>query len=534
MKYLPVNLVPTGTNNGSCLYLLEMISQMQQDINRLNSRITELEKENEKLRAQLRLQAQQLYGSRTESTKKSTQAQASDHRAWVSTQGLQGPPRSKGAQKGHKGHGRKIPENLRVIEQIHELPESERFCKTCGKSFRELSITDDSNEIDYSEEIVLIRHRRKKYQRTCLCPEPKMIASPLPAKLIAKSGFSTNFLVKVLTDKYLIQIPLNRQCYQMRLAGLPISRGTMSGLVASVSEYIRPLYEALAQESRLAWHWHADETRWRVFIEKEGKKSFLWWLWVFASKHVIFYTIDPTRSGKVPRRHLGETPAGIINVDRYKAYQSLGDGIQQAYCWSHVRRDYIRIKTRYPDHKDLYQWAAHWIDRINDLFRLNKARVEALDNDKPADFEPHQKQLLWALEAIRCDSEKEYPHWEQNKAMKSLRKHWDGLTLFVHHPQIPMDNNQAERCLRMPVVGRNNYYGNHSESSGLMTAMMFTIFQTCVHNQLKPDAYLRYYLSQFVENKNITPNIQPFLPHIVKQKAELGEPELKSLLLNPP
>ncbi len=36
--------------------------------------------------------------------------------------------------------------------------------------------------------------------------------------------------------------------------------------------------------------------------------------------------------------------------------------------------------------------------------------------------------------------------------------HWQGLTIFVDHPHIPMDNNAAERGLRGSVLGRKNYY----------------------------------------------------------------------------
>ncbi len=33
----------------------------------------------------------------------------------------------------------------------------------------------------------------------------------------------------------------------------------------------------------------------------------------------------------------------------------------------------------------------------------------------------------------------------QRKVLTSLRNHWSGLTLFVDHPDVPMDNNEAER-----------------------------------------------------------------------------------------
>ncbi len=50
--------------------------------------------------------------------------------------------------------------------------------------------------------------------------------------------------------------------------------------------------------------------------------------------------------------------------------------------------------------------------------------------------------------------------------------------LFIDHPEVPMDNNAAERALRGPVVGRKNFYGSGAKWSGMLAAILFTIFQT--------------------------------------------------------
>ena len=70
--------------------------------------------------------------------------------------------------------------------------------------------------------------------------------------------------------------------------------------------------------------------------------------------------------------------------------------------------------------------------------------------------------------------------------LTSLRNHWSGLILFVAHPDIPMDNNQAERALRGPVVGRKNYYGSGALWSGELTATLFSLFHTLELWQINP------------------------------------------------
>ena len=101
----------------------------------------------------------------------------------------------------------------------------------------------------------------------------------------------------------------------------------------------------------------------------------------------------------------------------------------------------------------------------------------------------------------------------QRKALASLREHWEGLLVFVDHPEIPMDNNEAERRLRNPVVGRKNYYGSGSVWSGFLTAMLFTIFQTALKNEIDPKAFLEAYFEACAQNGGRVPkNLDAFLP----------------------
>jgi len=50
--------------------------------------------------------------------------------------------------------------------------------------------------------------------------------------------------------------------------------------------------------------------------------------------------------------------------------------------------------------------------------------------------------------------------------LTSLRNHWDGLTVFVKHPEVPMDNNISERGARKIAMLRNVSFGSGSQRSG--------------------------------------------------------------------
>ena len=98
-------------------------------------------------------------------------------------------------------------------------------------------------------------------------------------------------------------------------------------------------------------------------------------------------------------------------------------------------------------------------------------------------------------------------------ALQSMQKHWDGLNIFVDNPDVPMDNNESERRLRMPVVGRKNYYGSGSKWSGILSAMLFTVFQTLLINHINPKLFLQAYFDVCAENGGKAPeNLDEFLP----------------------
>ncbi|MGC8804621.1 MAG: IS66 family transposase [Candidatus Ratteibacteria bacterium] len=130
-------------------------------------------------------------------------------------------------------------------------------------------------------------------------------------------------------------------------------------------------------------------------------------------------------------------------------------------------------------------------------------------------FKIYDKQVRETIDQMSFEINQPYPHVQQVSLMESMKKHWQGLTLFVDNPQIPMDNNIAEQMLRGPVLGRKNYWGNHALWAGQLSAAMFSIIQTCACNNISPRAYLSWYLSECVK-KGTAPSedeIDCFLPH---------------------
>ncbi len=97
--------------------------------------------------------------------------------------------------------------------------------------------------------------------------------------------------------------------------------------------------------------------------------------------------------------------------------------------------------------------------------------------------------------------------------LESLRTHWPGLTVFVDHPEVPMDNNTAERVQRGPVVGRKNYYGSGAVWAGRLAAMMFSLLQTLTLWHINPRPWLTAYLEACATaGGQAPPNLASYLP----------------------
>lgn len=424
--------------------------------------------------------------------------------------------RRRGAQPGHRGHGRHLPEGLPTRVENHELPPDQRHCPCCGLPYEETPVWDESSEVDVGQPYVVIRHHRRRYRRVCRCPGPRFLAAAPPLKLIPKGKFSFDFWIQVLLDKHLHLLPLERQAKAMRAAGLPVSTGTLVGGMRVLAERLKPLYDLMGLLLKNESHWHADETDWPVFLLK-GQK---WYLWVFVSPRMVFFVVASTKSAEVPQAVLGPHARGIVSADRWGAYKALGPRILVSFCWAHVRRDFIKVQKQYPFSKELVRWAQTWIDAIGLLYKLNAARLAC--RFATPEFEARERRLNAHLGRMRGRAMRECRTNVKPKAkvMESLLRHWEGLTLFVRYPFLPLDNNAAERAHRTPVLGRKNFYGSQALWSAELAAMAFSISQTALLHGLNPHAYLRQYLEVCALNAGQPPkDLRPFLPWRLKETA---------------
>ncbi|MGH3936799.1 MAG: IS66 family transposase [Pseudonocardiaceae bacterium] len=436
------------------------------------------------------------------------------------------PQRGRGQRRGGPGHGRRDYSHLETREEIHDVPADQRVCACCGIAFEPLGAAT-SEQIDWRVRVTRIVHRRLRYRRRCDCPGTRTVTAPPAANPIPKGLFTSEFLARLLYEKYVLGLPVHRIVRSLAAAGLRVSEGTLCGALKAVAKLLLPLEQAIVERNAQAVHVHADETTWRVFEQAEGKQGHRWWLWVFLAPDTVVFTMDPTRSTAVLDRHFGidraegALPPGrrlVLSTDFYSAYQSLArvQGVDPLWCWAHIRRYFIRAGDA---HVQLRSWRDQWVARIADLYLAHRAIAEAeAGSTEHTQARQAFDQALTTMNTVRGEQAAIYSlHPAAKKVLATVDREWDGLVRHRDFPDIPLDNNPAERALRTPVVGRKNYYGSHAEWAAHLAARVWTITATAERNHCEPLEYLTAYLNTCATaggNAPQGPALNQFLPWI--------------------
>ena len=445
--------------------------------------------------------------------------------------------RKRGQQRGSPGHGRTPRPALEEKEERQEPPEDALMCSCCGKPYV-ANGEHSSSVIEIAVKAHIRRIVRPRYRRGCDCASsPLEVTAPPPARLFPRTPYGTSVWARILYERFACFRPLRQVAAWMTDQGLAIAPGTIAGSVRRFLPLFAPLAEAiLAHQNEMAVR-HGDETGWRIQALSETGRSRRAWLWISVGKDAVYYLIDPSRGAEAAMKLFGSVKGTVFLVcDRYVAYTKMArelDGkVILCWCWIHQRRDFIECAA---GQAKLRQWCEGWVERFASVCRLNKERLKHYDPDlecrTPA-FDAAQDELKKAVEELFAQAEAELAGLpakaRQGKALRSLLKHREGLSVFVDNPQVPMDNNVAERELRGAVIGRRLSFGSDSEDGADLTATMYSVLGTLALNGIDVLRWLEAWLEACAKNGGKPPDdLSPWLPWTMSEerRREFMTPE---------
>jgi len=223
----------------------------------------------EALEATVRDLTQRLYGTKSEKTSGLEAMDASQPSS----------PRPRGQQPGSKGHGRSDRSALLVVPEVHDLSPGQSCCPVCGEAFAPFPGVEESTIIAVQVQAHLRRIQRRRYHKTCQCPQVSGIVTAPPApRVIPKSPLGVSLWTTVLLDKYLYGRPTYRLCEELQHHGVPLSQGTLTDGLQKIAVLFEPVMTALYERQMSEKRFHGDETRWEVFEDVDGKTGHRWYL----------------------------------------------------------------------------------------------------------------------------------------------------------------------------------------------------------------------------------------------------------------
>ena len=469
-----------------------------------------------------------LYGKKTEKSTTTTDAipPADD---------FVGPPQPKpkrGARKGRENRSRHDYSHLPSKEEIISIPEDQLCCPECGEAYQAFPKTEDSKIIEIHIKAHVRQIKREQAKASCQCPNrPGLIIAPKAPRVYPKAQYGVSVWTLIVLDKYQSYTPSNRLYQRLDDQGVPVSAGTITNGLQKIRPLFTPIQAAMKKQQAEETLFHNDETTWKVFETVEGKIGYKWYLWVTRSASVISFIAATGRSTSVIEDCFEDHQKDqiILVCDRYAAYKKFARENEEmivilAFCWAHVRRDFLDAARSNPDNED---WMFRWVTDIGELYHLNQQRLEHWDKGKPLSkqselFNQTHQNLCHAIDRFEQQIKtakkseaplKGEPKTDRFKVVDSLSNHWKGLIVFVDNPHVPMDNNLAEQALRMPVAGRRSFYGSGAIWSAELATIMMGWIKTLQMWGINPYTWIYTYLQACAEN-NATPpeDLASFLP----------------------
>jgi transposase len=437
--------------------LVEMIVEQARAIEHLKSRVIELEQEIEKLKI-----SRDLDSTTSSKPPSSDLLKKSEKKLEAQTEFRETPKRKPGGQPGHPGKTRKGFGRVDRFEILRP-----QVCRCCGQG----KFSGEPIKIDTQQVAQLVESPIEivEYQRyTCICSEcgetqtadwsPEIVpGQDIGIRLQAFLGWINNY-GHLSYEK--------QQELLWELGKIDIGVGTL----VATNERIDG---AVAQSIDLLKEWvkqtqpniHADETPWMVKGIKE-------WLWIFANTDFALFHAAGTRSRSELELILGASYTGVLSSDDYSVYNGYSVRAQQK-CLAHLRRHFKKLSKLPGLHNQ--EIGVKFIDLSDEgfhnyAFYQKTQRIDEFWNWASLFKLKIESALLTWLE--RAGS-------QASKLLRSLLHKADQWWYFLNHPEIPPDNNLAERTLRLAVTKRKVSGGSRSMSRFQDTANLLTVIQTC-------------------------------------------------------
>ncbi|OPY11888.1 MAG: Transposase IS66 family protein [Syntrophaceae bacterium PtaB.Bin038] len=309
--------------------------------------------------------------------------------------------------------------------------------------------------------------------------------------------------------KYGSGLPFNRLQRLEGSLGIPLPAATQWEIVEHSADVIAPAQDELIRQAAQGHVLHNDDTTMKVLAlarpsqepngsEGSDRKG------VFTSGLVSILAGHRVALFFTGHRHAGENLATVLKQRACELSRPLQmcDALSRnlpdlpeelqtivAHCLAHARRQFVDVAGNFPE-ECLYVLQILKVVYTNDaLAKDSGMSPEQRLKFHQANSGPKMDELKAWLTA-QFEERKVEPNSGLGEAITYMLKYWEQLTLFLHEPAAPLDNNVCEQALKKAILHRKNAYFYKTENGARVGDLFMSLIHTCELNGANPFDYL--------------------------------------------
>jgi transposase len=472
-----------------------------------------LTQELEKKHVSIQRLKQLLFGATTETTRKVLERILDDAGKEKETEGrdAEGGQEIPSPEKapGHGRHGAEDYVGAEKVRVAHESLKPGDSCPNCKKGTVYESV-EPGHLVRIKGQAPLGATVYEIQKLRCnLCGEIFTARTP-PGVGTQKYDAESASMMALL--KYGTGLPFNRLERLEGSLGIPLPAATQWEIVENSGQQLEPALDELIRQAAQGDLFHNDDTGAKILAltgrrrdpigsdpadrtERTG---------VFTSGIVSVlpgYRIALFFTG---RRHAGENLAAVLKQRAGELGRPLQmcDALSRnlpdlpeelqtivAHCLAHARRQFVDVAMNFPDE------CLHVLLILKEVYANNAwAKDQGLSPEQRLAF--HQKNSGPKMDALKAwltaqfEERRVEPNSGLGEAITYMLKYWDQLTLFLHQPGAPLDNNVCEQALKKAILHRKNAYFYKTENGARVGDLFMSLIHTCELNGVNPLDYL--------------------------------------------
>ena len=356
--------------------------------------------------------------------------------------------KKQGAQEGHEGVCLSIISNPDHTENhMHSDCEGCPYHDAC---LEKACIKETRHEIDAVVTVDVTAHNLFSVPE---CPlHGGSRTGHFPADIKAAVQYGKNLQAMVVAFNTVGAVSINRTHEILSsVFNIPLATGTIKNMVTRCADSLKGTHEKIRLKMTTRGLIHCDETGTRV----DGKT---WWVHNASDRDYTYLTINKKR-GRIGMDEAGVLPhaRGIIVHDCWGSYWQYPD-VTHAICCAHLLRELNGVIENHPEQT----WAPKFRRLLLDMKKSRDEAVQEhrdeLSSQQLSKFDTEYDDIIktaYEENPLPETSAKKRGRKKKSKVLNlicRLVNYKASVCLFIKNLCVPVDNNPAERDLRMVKV----------------------------------------------------------------------------------